>query len=281
MKIFPAAVFAVVIALALPAMAQVRPFSQLTVRALEVQDQNGGVDVDIHIGHGDRQDQDEGRPEGPGRDQGEHQGRGHNNNAGQDSQGIGGWGGFGFGYFLPVLHGFDGLTKDRGLDADQPVIDTWYGRGFVTWQGFRFGGMGGGGSYHISDVVMGDDRSANINVGYGGVTFDYLVPLGNEHIGITLGGAMGGGGTWLSARGADLGGDEYWGEWTGFRFIGPQAGISILTIPWVRIEFTYQYLFMDVNLRGSEFVSDSNLELVDTDFLGGPVYTMWFLFGHD
>lgn len=272
MKTFLTIILAVaLIGLAAPAGAEVRPFSQLSFAALDgVQDRDGGVDLDIHIGP--RRD----NPDDQDNDQ-DNQDRDRD----RDRQRIGGWGGFGFGYFLPGLHGFDGLTEDRGLDADFPLIDTWSGRGFVSWDGFRFGGMGGYGSYHVSDLVEGDDRSASLHVGYGGVAFDYLLPLGTDRVGLLLGAAMGGGGTWISASGDDLGGDGHFGEYTGFRFFAPEAGFSILTVPWVRIEFTAQYLFMDINLEGSEFVSHADEELVDTDWMGGPIYTMWFLFGHD
>lgn len=262
-KFATAAMVLAVLAAASTAAAQVRPFSQLTFPALEAGQPDGGIDLDIHIGRDrDQPDSD------PDRDR-------------NDRHRIGGWGGFGFGYFLPQLHGFDGLTEDRGLDGEYPLMDTWAGRGFVTWDGFRFGGMGGYGSFHESEIVDGDDRSASIHVGYGGVAFDYLLPLGTDRVGILLGAAMGGGGTWISARGEDLGDDERWDEYTGFRFFAPEVGLSILTIPWVRIEFTAQYLFMDINLEGSEFVSDAGEQLIDADWMGGPIYTMWFMFGSD
>ena len=267
MKTSLAVLFAVaILALSAPAYAQVRPFSQLTANALDaVQPGNVGPGL-IQIGLAPDRNDDRGRDRDRDRD--------------RDSQGLGGWGGFGFGYFMPALSGFNGLTEDRGLHASSPLMDTWSGRGFASWDGFRFGGMGGYGSLHVSDVVKGDDRSANLRVGYGGVTFDYLLSL-NDRLGILMGGAMGGGGTWISAHGEDLGGDHYWAEYTGFRFFAPEAGISILAMPWVRIELTAQYLFMDINLQGTDFVSDKGNQLVDTDWLGGPVYTMWFLFGHD
>ena len=211
---------AAILVLSAPANAQVRPFSQLTSHAFDAAQAGMASQVPyihINIGPGGDEDRDSNA------DQDRDNGNNRDNDRNRDRGDIGGWGGFGFGYFLPRLNGFDGLTKDRGLNADFPLMDTWSGRGFVSWDGFRFGGMGGYGSYHLTDVVQGEDRSAALHVGYGGVTFDYLLPLGTDRVGLLLGGAMGGGGTWISAHGDDLGGDHRWGKYTGFRFFAPEA----------------------------------------------------------
>jgi len=280
MKISLALAFAAAIGLSLPAVAQVRPFSQLTAQTLEAGPADCArtadgprIDIGLILGPDEDRKGDQSGERAPS--------RGGDNRRQQDSTGLGAFGGFGFGYFLPALNGFEGLTDDRGLHASAPALDTWAGRGFISWNGFRFGGVGSFGSYHLSDTVSGDDRTANLRVGYGGITFDYLMPLGSDRVGLTLGGAMGGGGTWISASGQDLGSDKYWAEFTGFRFFAPEVGVSVLAIPWVRVEFTAQYMFMDVNLQGHAFVSDKGERLIDTNWLGGPIFTMWFLFGHD
>jgi len=81
---------------------------------------------------------------------------------------------------------------------------------------FRVGGIGMGGSISSRSVdATGVRRDADFNVGFGGVTFEYVIPI-VERLDIALGTMIGWGGIDLTLR-EDTGGNLTWAEeWGNF-----------------------------------------------------------------
>jgi len=115
---------------------------------------------------------------------------------------------------------------------------------------FRVGGMGMGGSISSSSVdSLGVRRDAEFNNGFGGVTFEYVIPL-FPRLDIAVGTMLGWGGVDLTIR-QDVGGnltwDDEWGNFGSGNYSIPGGQINNITrtlsgsyfvwIPSVNVEY--------------------------------------------
>jgi hypothetical protein len=143
---------------------------------------------------------------------------------------------------------------------------------------FRLGGMLGGGHYRQDEIINDDHRWAELDIFWGGLSADLLVPV-TDRIGVFGGGMIGGGVLWMSADGGDLG--DYWSQAQDFALYAPEAGLSYRVTSWMRVEATAQYNFIDLDTHGSSFYAANGDKMVDATALSGPLYSMWFLFGYE
>jgi hypothetical protein len=189
----------------------------------------------------------------------------------------GGWGGFSIGWFVPDLEGFQGMTEERGLDGFESPLRVWQGRGFVSVNGLRIGGSGGGGSFYEVESINGDERWASLDIVYGGFYVGYMMPV-TEQLGVFGGVTLGGGMAWMAADGHDI--DDYWSQFETFDYTAPEAGISIKVAQWLRVEASAQYNDIGLDTNGSSFYAANGEKMVDMSNLSGPSYHLWFLFGY-
>jgi hypothetical protein len=94
----------------------------------------------------------------------------------------------------------------------------------------RVGGIGMGGSIKSTSLDgFGVRRDAELNVSFGGVTFEYVIPV-IERLDVSVGTMLGGGGVGITLR-ADAGGNKTWGqEWGNFGSGNYQHGGTIANI---------------------------------------------------
>jgi len=80
----------------------------------------------------------------------------------------------------------------------------------------RVGGMGMSGSIKSTSLdALKVRRDAELHVGFGGVTIEYVIPFG-ERFDVAIGGMVGGGGIDITLR-KDFGGSKTWGQqWNNF-----------------------------------------------------------------
>ncbi len=190
---------------------------------------------------------------------------------------FGGWGGFSIGWFFPDLDGFQGMTEERGLDGFDAPLRMWQGKGFVSIDGFRIGGMGGGGAFHEIESINGDERWASLDIVYGGFYMGYRLPV-TEQLGLFGGLTLGGGMAWMAADGDDIG--DYWSQFETFDYTAPEAGVSIQVTNWFRVEAAAQYNHLGLDTNGTSFYAERGGKMVDLDSLSGMSYNLWFLFGY-
>ena len=189
----------------------------------------------------------------------------------------GGWGGFSIGWFFPDLDGFQGMTEERGLDGFKAPLRMWQGKGFVNINGFRIGGMGGGGAFHEVESINGDERWASLDIIYGGFYMGYHLPV-TDQLGLFGGVTLGGGMAWMAADGDDIG--DYWSQFETFDYTAPEAGISVKVTDWFRVETAAQYNYFGLDTNGSSFYAENGGQMVDLDQLSGFSVSLWFLFGY-
>jgi hypothetical protein len=111
----------------------------------------------------------------------------------------------------------------------------------------RVGGLGMSGTIKSTSLdAVGVRRDAELSVGFGGVTIEYVVPLG-ERLDVALGGMIGGGGIDITLR-KDLGGSKTWGQqWNNLGNYAPAGQVShikqtmtgsfLVWIPSMNIEY--------------------------------------------
>ena len=94
----------------------------------------------------------------------------------------------------------------------------------------RVGGVGMSGSIKSTSLDgLGVRRDAELSVGYGGVTFEYVIPV-IERLDVLVGAMLGGGGIGITLR-ADAGGNKTWAqEWGNFGSGNYQHGGTITNI---------------------------------------------------
>jgi hypothetical protein len=195
-----------------------------------------------------------------------------------DADSFGGWGGVSYALFFPDLHEFRAITEDRDLPGFKSPLGIWAGRGFVSVNNLRIGGLLAGGAFRQEEDVHGHHRVANLDLFYGGVSLDYLIPV-NDRIGFFGGGTLGGGGVWMSARGGDLKHDFAQGQT--FGFVAPEIGASFKVASFMRLELTGQYNFMNLNSHGSYYLASTGArQPVDITSLSGPQLSLWLLWGY-
>jgi hypothetical protein len=146
---------------------------------------------------------------------------------------------------------------------DQPlVLLGGQGYGYIMFiENLRIGGMGAGGG-QSSSVIGGDgyERDADIDVSFGGVTCEYVIPVA-ERLDIVPGIMLGGGGIDLNLR-RDKYGPKEWNElidelegnnpienfrktFEGSFFIyQPSLNVEYALLKWVGIRFGVSYLGM-------------------------------------
>jgi len=189
---------------------------------------------------------------------------------------LGGFGGPFAGYLWIDLSPLDKLTEDRDIDDFDDYLVTVGGLGGVIYKDFRMGGFGFGGIKNfVEDEVNGEDLSAEITIGGGGLLLEYNHAL-NNNFGILAGAMLGAIGVNLAAHGADLGGDEGWSETKGTYLAEPYAGVWFAPVKYFWIQLTGGYLYF--NLDEDEF-EYHDVDVLDGDLQGGWQASINFLFG--
>lgn len=198
-----------------------------------------------------------------------------------------GWGGLMTGYLILDLSALDPMIRDRGLPGfDEQLVMigglggvAYYPPGDAGW--WLFGGMGFGINLSESARVGGETRKAKMEFNGGGLFVEYHYSP-SSRLDLALGSMVGGGSLALRAEGEDLGliNDDHWSANASFLLIYPYAGIGYQVMPWMRIEMTVGFLFMNADLSGADFtIDDSNLEMTDGNLAGGPQYMLRLIFG--
>ena len=144
---------------------------------------------------------------------------------------VGAFGGFIPGVlFVDVKPINDVLVSAGGAALNDGGVFMYGGGGaayIMLVPNLRVGGMGMSGSIKSTSLDVNKvRRDAELHVGFGGVTVEYVVPLG-ERLDVAIGGMLGGGGIDITLR-QDVGGSKTWGqEWNNFRFGNYQTGGQI------------------------------------------------------
>ncbi len=133
---------------------------------------------------------------------------------------IGALGGFTPGWlFIDVdpINKFLVPAKGAALSNDGVFLYGGGGAAYIMFiPNLRVGGLGMGGSIRSTSLDgAGVRRDADLNVSFGGVTLEYVVPL-MERMDLAVGTMLGGGGLTLRLR-EDVGGNKTWAqEWQNF-----------------------------------------------------------------
>jgi hypothetical protein len=173
-------------------------------------------------------------------------------------------------YFLNT----DGLNTELsrlGYPAlDKAPMFQMGGHGYVyilVIPNFRIGGMGAGGSVDVSRVVSDVlYESTSYATAFGGVTLEYVIPVGRFHL--AVGGLLGGGGRSLTLT-RTLNTRKDWSE------VGQEAVDQHLTIsngffswqPWLTAEFDVNpFIVLSVTggwygTSGSKWTLDSHFDM--------------------
>jgi hypothetical protein len=147
---------------------------------------------------------------------------------------VGALGGFTPGWlFLDVAPINDILIRSGGTALGEKGVMLYGGAGsayIMLVPNLRVGGMGMGGALKSVRLDQaGVRREAELNVGFGGVTFEYVIPI-VERLDVTLGTMLGGGGVDIVLR-QNVGGSKTWnGEWGQFGNGNYQLGGQITDI---------------------------------------------------
>jgi hypothetical protein len=213
---------------------------------------------------------------------GEDQGRSQPAVAGK----YGGFGGPLINYLSLDLSALEPMTRDRDLPGFDAQMFAIGGIGGVAYSPkdsrgwWFFGGMGFGANQSKSDEVFGQERKAKLNLSGGGLFTEYHYQAGGR-LDLAVGAMLGAGTLALEARGDDigLGGDGSWKADGSFFMAFPYAGVGYEVMPWMRLQLTAGYLFMNTDLSGSDYIADSGLEMTDGNVPGGPQLSLAILFG--
>jgi hypothetical protein len=144
---------------------------------------------------------------------------------------VGAFGGFIPGLlFVDVKPINDFLVASGGAALNDGGVFLYGGGGaayIMLVSNLRVGGLGMSGSIKSTSLnAQKVRRDAELHVGFGGVTVEYVVPL-SERLDVAFGGMVGGGGIDITLR-QDVGGAKTWGqEWVNFGSGNYQTGVQI------------------------------------------------------
>lgn len=142
------------------------------------------------------------------------------------------------------------LVPSGGAALDDGGMWMWGGGGAVYAvfvPNLRIGGMGMGGSLSSTRVdELGIRKDAEFEVGYGGFTVEYVVPV-MDRLDLAVGGMLGWGGSTLTLRQSDGAALTWEGEWrryedpsTGSLNISRQMeGSFFVWVPSVNVEYAF------------------------------------------
>jgi hypothetical protein len=161
---------------------------------------------------------------------------------------VGAFGGFTPSWlFVDVKPINDFLVSAGGAPLNENGVFLWGGGGaayIMLVSNLRVGGYGMSGSIQSTKLdAFGVRRDAELSVGFGGVTFEYVVPV-SERLDVSVGTMLGGGGIDLILR-QDIGGFNTWeSEKQFFQNGGPPAnskrtlsGSYFVWVPSVNVEY--------------------------------------------
>lgn len=195
---------------------------------------------------------------------------------------VGAFGGFTPGWlFLDVkpINEFLEPAKGAGLKDDGVLLAGGAGAAYIMIvPNLRVGGMGMGGSIKSTSLdAFGVRRDAELSVSFGGVTFEYVIPV-VERLDLSVGTMIGGGGIDLILR-QDQGGASTWvQQWNFFGSTGsvtnttrklggsflvwiPSVSLEYAALGWVGVRIGASY----VGMSAPTWTIDDNYEL-----LGAP-----------
>ena len=142
------------------------------------------------------------------------------------------------------------LVKAGGAALSTGGMWLWGGSGAVYIMfvpNLRLGGMGMGGSTSSTAVdAFGLRRDAEFEVGYGGITAEYVIPL-LPRLDLAVGGMLGWGGCTLTLRQSDGSPQTWAGEWNryggnatgGVNISRSMEGDFFVWIPSVNLEYAF------------------------------------------
>jgi hypothetical protein len=143
---------------------------------------------------------------------------------------VGAFGGFTPGWlFVDVDPINEVLQAAKGAPLKNDGVPLWGGAGaayIMILPNFRVGGMGMSGSIKSTSLdALGVRRDAQLNVGFGGVTLEYVIPV-VDRLDVAVGTMLGGGGIDLVLR-QDQGGASTWTQqWNYFGSTGSVSNMS-------------------------------------------------------
>ena len=188
---------------------------------------------------------------------------------------LGGYGGPMISYLWLDLTPTKPMTDKRGLDEFANGMFFYGGSGGVIKGNFFFGGFGFGGSQRVDDTVKGDSRSAEIDMGGGGLIIE--ANSGKGKAGVVAGAMLGAGGISLSAKGDDLGGD--WNASSGVGLAYPYLGVWFAPTDWMFVQLDGGWMFFKLDATGGTYWSDNHKDMVDGQIMGGPQVNLKLNFG--
>lgn len=147
---------------------------------------------------------------------------------------VGAFGGFTPGWLFADVAPVNEVLRNSGgaaLNDDGIFLFGGGGSAYIMFvPNLRVGGVGMGGSIRSTALdAFGVRRDAELTVGFGGVTIEYVIPV-VERLDIAFGGMVGGGGMELTLR-QDIGGNKTWQqEWGNFGSGNYQNGGQIANV---------------------------------------------------
>ncbi len=161
---------------------------------------------------------------------------------------VGAFGGFTPGWlFLDVNPINEYLQAAKGAPLNDGGVPLWGGAGaayIMILPNFRVGGLGMSGSMKSTSLdAFGVRRDAELSVGFGGVTLEYVIPI-VDRLDVSVGTMLGGGGIDIVLR-QDQGGASTWSQqWNFFGSTGSVSNMSrklgssfFVWIPSVNVEY--------------------------------------------
>lgn len=194
---------------------------------------------------------------------------------------VGAFGGFTPGWlFVNVKPINDYLTSYGGAPLSDDGVWLWGGGGaayIMLIPNLRIGGMGMGGSIKSTKLdANGVRRDAELEVSFGGVTLEYVLPV-TEHLDVAFGTSLGGGGIDIVLR-QDAGGAKTWvQQWKNFESLTSASrdqikqtlnGSYFVWVPSVNIEYAILGWFgcrlgvSYVGMSAPSWTVDDNYELL-------------------
>lgn len=209
---------------------------------------------------------------------------------------VGAFGGFTPGWLsVDVAPINDFLVAGGGAPLKNNGVLLWGGGGsayIMLIPNLRVGGVGMSGSISSTSVdAFGVRRDAQLKVGFGGVTIEYVIPF-DERLDIAAGAMLGGGGIDLILR-RDVGGINLWGaeqqifengapvinsmrtlsgsyfvwipslyiEYSVLGWLGVRAGVSYvgMSAPSWTVDTNYELLGVPDNVSGKGFMVNAGL----------------------
>jgi len=192
---------------------------------------------------------------------------------------VGVFGGFTPGWlFLDVQPINEFLEAAKGAPLNDTGVPLFGGAGaayIMVLPNFRVGGMGMSGSTKSTSLdALGVRRDAQLSVGFGGVTLEYVFPI-VERLDVAVGTMLGGGGIDLVLR-QDQGGASTWSQqWNFFASNGsvtnmtrklsgsffvwvPSVNVEYALLGWVGVRIGASY----VGMSAPSWEVDSKYELL-------------------